>query len=88
MKALLFLAKAAISLMWLILLFNIVSPFPGEIATMLYIIGAFLLVMHAMQTLIFVRAFSGKIPMTRWDKSAILLFGVFALIDIRRKYLR
>ncbi len=41
MKALLFLAKAAISFVWLILLVNIVSPFPGNAAIVLYIMTAF-----------------------------------------------
>ncbi len=46
MKALLWLAKAAIGFVWLVLLFNIVMPFPGNAAIALYIMTAFLLFMH------------------------------------------
>ncbi len=37
--------------------------------------------------LIFVGAFGDKITMTRWEKNSILIFGIFALLDIRRKYM-
>ncbi|MGL0821183.1 DUF1145 domain-containing protein [Vibrio vulnificus] len=87
MKALLFLAKAAISFVWLILLFNIFSPFPGNAAIVLYIMTAFLFIMHGLQMLIFVGAFGDKITMTHWEKNSILIFGIFALLDIRRKYM-
>ncbi|RTZ13790.1 DUF1145 domain-containing protein [Vibrio aquaticus] len=87
MKALLMLAKAAIGFVWLILILNIFMPFPGNAAIALYIMTAFLFIMHGLQMLIFIGAFGDKISMSRWEKWSILIFGIFALLDIRRKYM-
>ncbi|MCC4237238.1 DUF1145 domain-containing protein [Vibrio anguillarum] len=87
MRVLLVLAKAAIAFVWLILLLNIFMPFPGKAAIVLYIMTAFLFIMHGLQMLIFIGAFGDKISMSRWEKWSILVFGVFALLDIRRKHM-
>ncbi|MEJ2764421.1 DUF1145 domain-containing protein [Photobacterium sp. MCCC 1A19761] len=87
MKALISLAKAAIGFVWLILLINIFYPFPGVAAMALYIMTGFLLMMHGLQMLIFLGAFGDKISMSRWEKWSILIFGIFALLDIRRKHM-
>lgn len=87
MKALILLAKIAIGFVWLVLLANIVYPFPGVAAMALYIMTAFLLAMHGLQMLIFIGAFGDKINMSRWEKWSILIFGIFALLDIRRKHM-
>ncbi|SDH88814.1 putative membrane protein [Vibrio xiamenensis] len=87
MKGLLILAKAAIAFVWLVLIINIVMPFPGKAAIALYIMTAFLFIMHGLQALIFIGAFGDKITMSRWEKWSILVFGIFALLDIRRKHM-
>lgn len=87
MKILLVLAKAAIAFVWLVLLFNIVHPFPGKAAIALYIMMVFLLMMHGLQALMFLGAFGDKIKTTRWEKWSILIFGIFSLLDIRRKHM-
>ncbi|MDP2573053.1 DUF1145 domain-containing protein [Vibrio penaeicida] len=87
MKVLLILAKAAIAFVWLVLLINIFHPFPGKAAIALYIMTAFLFFMHGLQMLIFLGAFGDKISTTRWEKWSILIFGIFSLLDIRRKYM-
>jgi putative membrane protein len=87
MKALIALAKAAIGFVWLILIINIFSPFPGVAAMALYIMTAFLFMMHGLQMLIFIGAFGDKINMSKWEKWSILIFGIFALLDIRRKHM-
>ncbi|CAM2957672.1 MULTISPECIES: DUF1145 domain-containing protein [Vibrio] len=87
MKALLVLAKAAIAFVWLVLLLNIVMPFPGKAAIALYIMTAFLFMMHGLQMLIFVGAFGDKVKTSSWEKWSILIFGIFALLDIRRKHM-
>ncbi len=87
MKILLILAKASIAFVWLVLLLNIVMPFPGKAAIALYIMTAFLFMMHGLQMLIFVGAFGDKVKTTRWEKWSILIFGIFALLDIRRKHM-
>jgi len=87
MKILILLAKAAIGFVWLVLIANIFHPFPGKSAIVLYIMTAFLFIMHGLQMLIFIGAFGDKINMTRWEKWSILIFGIFSLLDIRRKHL-
>ncbi|MCA2492632.1 MULTISPECIES: DUF1145 domain-containing protein [Vibrio] len=66
---------------------NIVMPFPGNAAIALYIMTAFLFIMHGLQMAIFIGAFGDKIQMSSWEKYSILIFGIFALLDIRRKHM-
>ncbi|MGR5069912.1 DUF1145 domain-containing protein [Vibrio alfacsensis] len=87
MKALLILAKAAIAFVWFILILNIFMPFPGKAAIALYIMAAFLFMMHGLQMAIFIGAFGDKIKMSAWEKYSILIFGIFTLLDIRRKHM-
>lgn len=87
MKLLLILAKSAIAFVWLVLLFNIIHPFPGKASIALYIMTAFLLMMHGLQALIFLGAFGDKVNLSRWEKWSILIFGIFSLLDIRRKHM-
>ncbi|MCL9783563.1 DUF1145 domain-containing protein [Vibrio sp. S4M6] len=87
MKVLIFLAKAAITFVWLVLIANIFHPFPGKSAVVLYIMTAFLFIMHGLQMAIFIGAFGDKINMSSWEKWSILIFGIFSLLDIRRKHL-
>ncbi|WP_419205123.1 DUF1145 domain-containing protein [Photobacterium leiognathi] len=87
MKALILIAKLAIAFVWLVLLINIVHPFPGVAAMALYIMTAFLFMMHGLQMLIFIGAFGDKINMSGWEKWSILIFGIFALLDIRRNHM-
>ncbi|MDB1122677.1 DUF1145 domain-containing protein [Vibrio algarum] len=87
MKILIFLAKASIAFVWFVLLFNIFMPFPGKAAIALYIMTGFLFMMHAVQMLIFIGAFGDKIKISGWEKWSILIFGIFSLLDIRRKHM-
>ncbi|MEF1289910.1 DUF1145 domain-containing protein [Vibrio sp. M260118] len=87
MKALIMLAKAAIGFVWFILILNFFVPFPGKAAIALYIMAGFLLFMHGIQMMIFIGAFGDKVKMSSWEKWSILIFGIFALLDIRRKYM-
>ncbi|WP_413113086.1 DUF1145 domain-containing protein [Thaumasiovibrio sp. DFM-14] len=87
MKRLLMAAKLAMGCVWLILLINILSPFPGNAAIALYILSAFLFMMHGLQALIFLGAFGDKLSLSGREKWGILLFGVFALLDIRHKHM-
>ncbi|MBD8513340.1 DUF1145 domain-containing protein [Photobacterium sp. WH77] len=87
MKALILLAKVAIGFVWAVLLLNLFHPFPGVAAIALYIMTAFLLAMHGLQMLIFLGAFGDKLSLSRWEKWSILIFGIFALLDIRRKHM-
>ncbi|WP_261816262.1 DUF1145 domain-containing protein [Vibrio gallicus] len=87
MKYLLILAKAAIAFVWFVLIFNIFQPFPGKASIALYIMTAFLFIMHGLQSAIFIGAFGDKLKISSWEKWSILIFGIFALLDIRRKHM-
>jgi putative membrane protein len=43
--------------------------------------------MHLVQMLIFIGAFGDKVKISDWERWSILLFGIFALLDIRRKHM-
>lgn len=87
MNAFIIFAKSAIGLVWLVLIANLFYPFPGHAAVALYIMTGFLFCMHGLQMLIFIGAFGDKIPMTKGEKWSILIFGIFALLAIRQKYM-
>ncbi len=87
MKVFLLLAKTCVAFVWGVLIFNIFMPFPGKSAIALYIMTGFLFMMHTVQMLIFIGAFGDKVKITGWEKCSILIFGIFALLDIRRKYM-
>jgi putative membrane protein len=88
MNILILLAKTAIAFVWLILLLNLFMPFPGKAAIALYIMAVFLFMMHAVQMMIFIGAFGDKINISGWEKWSILIFGIFSLLDIRRKHMQ
>ncbi|GLO62286.1 membrane protein [Vibrio sp. MACH09] len=87
MKILIMLAKISIAFVWMVLILNLFMPFPGKAAIALYIMTAFLFMMHAVQMLIFIGAFGDKIEISGWEKWSILIFGIFSLLDIRRKHM-
>lgn len=87
MKILILLAKASIAFVWLILILNLFMPFPGKAAIALYIMTGFLFMMHTVQMLIFIGAFGDKVKISSWEKWSILIFGIFSLLDIRRKHM-
>nr|WP_086939307.1 DUF1145 domain-containing protein [Thaumasiovibrio occultus] len=88
MKTFLVFAKIAMAFVWGVLALNLVYPFPGITAIVLYIMTVFLFMMHGLQALIFIGAFGDKLTLTRGEKWGILIFGVFALLDIRQKHMQ
>ena len=45
---------------------------------------AFLFMMHGLQLLIFIGAFGEKLNITAREKWSVMIFGIFALLEIRR----
>lgn len=88
MKIFIFIAKLAIAFVWVILGINIVEPFHGSTALMLYVLTVFLFFMHGLQMLIFMGAFGDKLALSKWERWSILVFGIFALLDIRQKHMQ
>lgn len=86
MKWLILAAKGLFLAVWGVLLSNFVYPYPEKLALMLYVILGFMVLMHAMQSAIFITALSKRVSLTLADKLAIFIFGVFGLLGIKYKY--
>ncbi|WP_105903000.1 DUF1145 domain-containing protein [Vibrio gangliei] len=81
-------AKAFMLVVWLVFITNLINPFPGMAHIALNVMAIFTLFMHAMQSMLFSSALPKETTMTRWEKLSIVLFGTFALIDLKDKYLK
>ncbi|OEF26113.1 DUF1145 domain-containing protein [Vibrio rumoiensis] len=82
-------AKLFMLLVWGVFIANLIQPFPGLTHVALNVMAIFMLFMHALQSLLFSGDALGKdVKLTRWEKFSIFLFGTFALIDIKNKYLK
>ncbi len=84
----LILAKLFMLLVWAMLIFNFIQPFPGMMAVALNVMAVFMLFMHGLQSLLFSGALGQQMSLTKWEKWSIFIFGTFALIDIKNKYLK
>lgn len=81
-------AKAFMLVVWAVFITNLVSPFPGMAHIALNVMAIFTLFMHVMQCVLFSSALSKETPMSGVEKLSIILFGTFALIDLKDKYLK
>ncbi|MGO2498515.1 MAG: DUF1145 domain-containing protein [Vibrio litoralis] len=87
-KLLNLLAKAFMLLVWAVFITNLVQPFPGMAHIALNVMAVFTLFMHGLQSLLFSSALGEGVALTRWEKISIVLFGTFALLDLKNKYLK
>ncbi|MGS0681482.1 DUF1145 domain-containing protein [Shewanella sp. 125m-7] len=87
MKAMLILGKVVTAFAWLMMLYNLVSPFEGGIAVALNILFAMTILMHCFQTFIFHSLFSQLLELRKHDYLQVFLFGVFSLLQYRRQVL-
>jgi len=78
-------AIAVMVLFWLGVAGSLVLPLPGKLNDLLPICGAVVLLMHWAQASMVKRSCRGYIPISRGRYLAILLFGIFAMMDIRAK---
>ena len=65
-------------LFWLVVLVNLVVPFVHPLHLLVNVAGAFLLVLHLLELLLFRASFRGR-PASGRDRLRVLLFGVFHL---------
>lgn len=87
MKALILAGKAITLCTWLLMLYNLLMPIDGAISQLLSLLLLLTVVMHCVQLLIFHRLFSPLLPLGKVDYGAVLLFGVFSLLDYRQRVL-
>ena len=85
MKLVITAGKLLTLVVWLVLAANLVMPFPGNGALILYILTGLMLVMHGIQLMIFWGAFGKQLKLTGKDKLMILVFGFFSLLDLRER---
>ena len=77
--------KAITLLAWLIMAYNLVQPFEGNIAVILNILFAVTLFMHGFQVVIFYARFKSRLTLHKSDYLNVLTFGIFSLLSYRRK---
>jgi putative membrane protein len=87
MKALIRVGKAITLCAWLLMLYNLLMPIGDTISQLLSLLLLLTVVMHCVQLLIFHRLFSPLLPLGKADYGAVLLFGVFSLLDYRQRVL-
>ncbi|WP_394390918.1 DUF1145 domain-containing protein [Shewanella woodyi] len=77
--------KVITLLAWVLMGYNLVMPFNGEISLILNTLLLLTLVMHSIQILIFHRLFKTQLPLTHSDYLNVFAFGVFSLLAYRRE---
>ncbi len=83
------LAKLFMLVVWAVFITNFIRPFPGIAHIALNVMAIFTIFMHGLQSLLFSGDALGKdVQLTRREKISIFIFGTFALIDIKNKYLK
>ncbi|MGI2258452.1 DUF1145 domain-containing protein [Shewanella sp. GXUN23E] len=85
MKTVLMAGKAMTLFAWGVMIFNLFMPFPGNAAVALNILLLVTAFMHGMQVLMFYGMFSQHMRLTKKDFLTVFGFGVFALLEYRRK---
>lgn len=87
MKWLLLLGKLATLGAWLMMGYNLLVPFDGNIGTLLKILLGVTVVMHSFQLGVFHLLFKKLLPLKGSDYLQVFAFGVFALLEYRARAL-
>ena len=87
MKWVLIAGKLATAFAWLMMFYNLVTPFEGNIAAILNILLAVTVFMHCFQTIIFHTLFNQLLPLKKVDYLQVFMFGVFSLLQYRQQVL-
>ena len=75
--------KATTLFAWLIMGYNLVQPFEGNIAVILNILFSVTLLMHGFQVVIFHTRFKSRLRLHKSDYLKVLTFGIFSLLSYR-----
>ena len=87
MKVMLVLGKIVTAFAWLMMLYNIASPFEGGIAVALNILFVMIILVHCFQVFIFHSLFSTLLKLKKSDYLQVFLFGAFSLLQYRQQVL-
>ncbi|WP_299802811.1 DUF1145 domain-containing protein [uncultured Shewanella sp.] len=85
MKVMLVLGKLVTGFAWLMMIYNLIMPFEGNISVVLNILFAMTIFMHCFQTLIFHTMFKPLLQLKKSDYLQVFLFGVFSLLQYRKQ---
>ncbi|SUI86818.1 DUF1145 domain-containing protein [Shewanella morhuae] len=79
--------KAITLIAWLMMAYNLVIPFDGNVAIILNILLGITCMMHCFQVAIFHMLFKTLLPLTKQDYLQVFIFGIFSLLAYRQRVL-
>ena len=79
--------KAITLVAWIMMGYNLVMPFVGDLSLVLNILLLITLLMHGLQTLVLHHLCKTRLSLTRSDYLNVVVFGVFSLLSYRREVL-
>ncbi|WP_220731937.1 DUF1145 domain-containing protein [Shewanella morhuae] len=85
MPLLISLGKAFTLIAWLMMAYNLVVPFEGNVAIVLNILLGITCMMHCFQVAIFHMLFKTLLPLTKQDYLQVFIFGIFSLLTYRQQ---
>ncbi|WP_076413407.1 DUF1145 domain-containing protein [Shewanella sp. UCD-KL12] len=80
--------KAATLFAWLIMAYNLMAPFTGNIAVILNILLAITIFMHCFQVVIFHTLFKSLLTLKKSDYFSVFAFGIFSLLKYRSQVMQ
>ncbi|MCH1929974.1 DUF1145 domain-containing protein [Shewanella acanthi] len=87
MPLLINIGKAVTLIAWLMMGFNIIAPFEGNVGIILNILLAMTCLMHLFQVGIFHMMFNKLLKLRKQDYLQVFIFGAFSLLAYRKKVL-
>lgn len=81
------LGKAVTLIAWLMMAYNLVMPFEGNVSLILTILLAITCMMHCFQVAIFHMLFKTLMPLRQKDYWQVFIFGIFSLLAYRQQVL-
>ncbi|WP_299798020.1 DUF1145 domain-containing protein [uncultured Shewanella sp.] len=88
MKFVITTGKAVTLFAWLLMAYNLIMPFEGNIGIILYILLAITAFMHLFQVVIFHTLFKSLLTLKRSDYLHVFTFGAFSLLQYRSKVMQ
>ncbi|AVI65604.1 hypothetical protein CKQ84_06720 [Shewanella sp. WE21] len=85
MPLLINLGKTITLVAWLMMLYNLIMPFDGDVAIVLNIIFGITCMMHCFQVAIFHMLFKNLLSLTQQDYLQVFIFGIFSLLAYRQR---
>ncbi len=87
MKMLILGGKAITLFFWVMMIYNLIMPFNGNISNLLNFLFFTMLAMHSLQVLMFHNLFKSLMKIENKHYLSVLIFGAFSLLAYRREVL-